>query len=99
MVSDGSLIDDHFSQVEKFMLGDVPSDPSMLKSIRLSFAKLARSPIASDNSRQLLNHICMAIGDLIFTHNMHQCHHHFVATNLEQLRQLQTQKSTSTTNF
>lgn len=40
MVSNGSLIDDHFSHVEQFMLGDIPFDTAMLKSVRLSFAKI-----------------------------------------------------------
>ena len=99
MVSDGYLIDDHFSHVEQFMSVDVPFYLAMLKSIRLSFAKLAKAPTISNATRQLLNHIRMTIADLIFNHNMHQRRYHFVVANLEQLRQLQTQKSTYTANF
>ena len=99
VVSDGYLIDDHFSHVEQFMSVDVPFYLAMLKSIRLSFAKLAKAPTISNATPQLLNHIRMTIADLIFNHNMHQRRYHFVVANLEQLRQLQTQKSTYTANF
>jgi len=66
VVSDKSPIDHHFSHVEQFMSRYVPSNSAMLKSIRLSFAKLAATPTIFDASCQLLNHITMAIGDLIF---------------------------------
>lgn len=62
VVSDGSPIDDHFSQVEQFMLGDIPIHDH-----------LTRTPTVSDASRQLLNHIIMVIGALIFNHNEHSC--------------------------
>lgn len=54
------------------MLGDIPFDPAMLMSVWLSLAKLARDPTVFDTSRQLLNHISMEIGKLIFNHIMHQ---------------------------
>lgn len=99
MMLDKSAINDHFSHVEQFMLGDGPSDPTMLKSIWLSFAKVVKAPTVSDASRQLLNHINMEIVYLIFNHNMHQCRYHSTTTDLKQLRQLEAQKSTYTTKF
>lgn len=88
VVSDGSPIDDHFSQVEQFMLGDIPIHDH-----------LTRTPTVSDASRQLLNHIIMVIGALIFNHNEHSCWYCFVVANLEYLRQLQIKKSTYIANF
>lgn len=57
------------------MSRDVPSSLAMLKSIWLSFAKMVKAPTIYDASRQLLNQISIAIGDLIFNNNMHQCRH------------------------
>lgn len=81
MMLDKSAINDHFSHVEQFMLGDGPSDPTMLKSIWLSFAKVVKAPTVSDASRQLLNHINMEIVYLIFNHNMHQCRYLYVVNH------------------
>ena len=50
VVSDKSPIDHHFSHVEQFMSRYVPSNSAMLKSIRLSFAKLAATPTIFDAS-------------------------------------------------
>lgn len=55
------------------MLGDVPSDLIVLKSVQLSFAKIAQALNVFESRRQLFNHINMATRDLIFNHNMHQC--------------------------
>jgi len=41
----------------------------------------------------------MAIDDLIFNHNMHQFCYCSAVADLEQLRQMETQKSTHTANF
>ncbi|KAL2564492.1 hypothetical protein AAZV13_19G049300 [Glycine max] len=81
------------------MLGDVPSDLIVLKSIQLSFAKIAQALNVFESRRQLFNHINMATRDLIFNHNMHQCRYHSIVADLKQLRKLQTQKSTYTSNF
>lgn len=72
VILNGSPINDHFSHVEQFILGDVPSDLVVLKLVQVSFAKLAQAPIVFEISCQLLNHINMAIEDMIFNHNMNQ---------------------------
>lgn len=71
----------------------------MLKSIQFSFSKLVKAPTIFYASCQLLNHNNMAIDDLIFNHNMHQFCYCSAVADLEQLRQMETQKSTHTANF